>query len=66
MRDVRCPVNPSRLFFKIGGDAVVGADNVIEVACKDCRDRDRKAGHRTALVVHRFTVAGDLVATHRL
>lgn len=57
--DVRCPVNPSRLFMRLRRrDPDVRIDpssNLIEVACRDCA---RAAGAR---VVHRFNLLGELV-----
>jgi hypothetical protein len=51
--DVRCPVNRSRLFMRLHlRDPDIGIDrstNLIEVACRDCRQ------------LHRYDPTGDLV-----
>ena len=58
--DVRCPVNPRRLFMRLQRrDPDVRIDpssNLIQVACRDC---GRAAG---ALVVHQFNLLGELVS----
>lgn len=54
--DLRCPVNPSRLFARLRGPVIVEG-NLIEVACRDCR-----RGRRVR-VLHRFDVLGNLVET---
>ena len=41
----------------------VHPDNLIELACADCRVRLRKSGRPAARVLHRFDFAGDLVST---
>jgi len=58
--DVRCPVNPSRLFMRLKRDPAVRIDpysNLIEVACRDCA---RPTGSR---VLHRYNILGELVET---
>jgi hypothetical protein len=61
--DIRCPENPVRLFFRI--DRIVNIDgaNLIEVACRDCRNQRRAEDPQVSLVLHRFNVAGELVET---
>lgn len=54
--ELRCPVNPSRLFARLRGPVIVEG-NLIEVACRDCR-----RGRRVQ-VLHRFDVLGNLVET---
>jgi hypothetical protein len=74
--EVRCPVGeelpdgfcrPGRLLLKlrISGEmpSFVQPDNLIELACEDCRYRLRKAGYRVRRVLHRYNLAGELVET---
>lgn len=73
--EVRCPVGqwrggqckPGRLLTKLylsgGQPSFVHPDNLIELACPDCKYRARKAGHPVAQVLHRFDLAGNLVGT---
>jgi hypothetical protein len=74
--EVRCPVGeelpdgycrPGRLLLKLrlSGElpSFVQPDNLIELACEDCRYRLRKAGYRVRRVLHRYNLAGDLVET---
>lgn len=55
--DVRCPINPSRLFMRLRRDPNVRidpGDNLIEVLCRDCGG-----------VLHRYNILGELVETVR-
>lgn len=61
--EIRCPENPVRLFFRMGRVVLVDGANVIEVACRDCRNQYRKTRPGVDLVVHRFNVAGELIGT---
>jgi hypothetical protein len=74
--DVRCPVGqplpggecrPGRLLLKlrISGEipSFVRPDNLIELACEDCKYRSRKAGRPVKRVLHRYDLAGVLVET---
>ena len=74
--EVRCPVGeelpsgdcrPGRLLMKlrIAGElpSYVHPDNLIELACEDCRYRLRKAGYQVRRVLHRYDMAGQLVET---
>lgn len=58
--DVRCPVNPSRLFMRLHRDPDVRIDpgsNLIVVRCRDCgRLRGR-------VVDHAYNIVGELVET---
>lgn len=59
--DVRCPVNPRRLFMRLHRDPDVRIDpgtNLIEVACRDC-GRNRGVER----VLHRYNILGELVET---
>jgi hypothetical protein len=60
MGDVRCPTDTARLFFK------VLPDGSLEVACKDCRNRLRRDDPSVVLVLHVYSPAGELAATHPL
>lgn len=74
--EVRCPVGeelpngfcrPGRLLLKlrIAGElpSFVHPDNLIELACEDCRYRLRRAGVRVNRVLHRYNMLGELVET---
>ena len=74
--EVRCPVphllpgghcRPGRLLFKlqVAGEppSFVQPDNLIELPCEDCRYQMRQRGSRVKRVLHRFDLAGNLVAT---
>lgn len=62
--DLRCPVTPRRLFARVlAGDTHVTSDNLIEFACSDCRNANRKMGQPCVLVLHRFNLLGQIVDT---
>jgi hypothetical protein len=74
--EVRCPVPkqlpngsciPGQLLLKLrlSGEipSYVYPDNLIELACANCRDRLRRRGVRVKKVLHRFDLAGTLVET---
>lgn len=75
--DVRCPVpqvwhdgtcKPGRLLLRLrqSGEkpSYVHPDNLIELACEDCKTALRKAGRRgVKRVLHRYNFLGDLVET---
>jgi hypothetical protein len=74
--EVRCPVPtelpsghciPGKLLLKLrlSGEipSYVYPDNLIELACEDCRTRLRKRGVSVKRVLHRFDLAGTLVET---
>jgi hypothetical protein len=59
--DVRCPVNPRRLFMRLKRDPAVRIDrgsNLIEVACRDCAK-----ARGMDLVLHRYDILGCLIET---
>lgn len=60
--EVRCPVT-QRLMLKIGRPTVIDGANLIEVACRDCRNEIRKQGMVVERVVHRYNVLGDMLET---
>lgn len=63
--DLRCPIGPKRLLGKLrqqGEQARINSDNMLELACRDCKDElAKKTGNKPTLVVHRFNIIGDLV-----
>lgn len=74
--EVRCPVPkalpsghciPGQLLMKLrlSGEipSYVYPDNLIELACEDCRASLRKRGVRVKRVLHRFNLAGQLIET---
>lgn len=74
--EVRCPVpqrlpdghsRPGKLLFKLrvagGLPSFVQPDNLIELPCEECRHQLRRRGTRVTRVLHRFDLAGNLVAT---
>lgn len=74
--EVRCPVPvklpsghciPGRLLLKllVSGErpSYVHPDNLIELACEDCRNRLRRQGVSVKRVLHRFDLTGTLVET---
>lgn len=65
--DLRCPANPSRLFARlrlIGEQpSYIQPDNLIEMACWDCRKMLEKRGRRVRRVLHRYDLSGTLIST---
>lgn len=70
--DLRCPQGgphgdeTGKLLARLqlaGETTWVQPDNLIELACHDCRGRLRKQGRDVARVLHRFNMAGELVTT---
>lgn len=74
--EVRCPVPqqlpggdcvPGKLLLKllVSGESpsYVHPDNLIELACEYCRSGLRRRGVRVKRVLHRYDLAGTLVAT---
>lgn len=63
--ELRCDLNPSRLFarWKVDPNVRIVEGNLIEVACNDCRDALRRRGEDVARVLHSFNVLGELVQT---
>ena len=74
--EVRCPVpkplpggdcRPGRLLLKLrlGGEvpSFVHPDNLIEMACEDCKAHARQAGRPVRRVLHRYDLSGVLVET---
>lgn len=62
--EIRCPVGPRRLLFKMiqaGEKPHVDEGNLIELACADCTRTLRKADATVLRVLHRYDLAGDLV-----
>jgi hypothetical protein len=74
--EVRCPVpkplpggscRPGHLLMKLrlAGElpSFVHPDNLIELACEDCKYHAKAGGHPVKRVLHRFDLAGELVQT---
>ncbi len=74
--DLRCPsdlpgrdgaCHPGRLLARLlaAGErpSYVHPDNLIELACADCRARLRRSGRPVARVLHRFDFAGQPAGT---
>jgi hypothetical protein len=74
--EVRCPVpaelpdgtcRPGKLLLKLRlagrRPAFVHPDNLIELACEECKHRARKAGRPVRRVLHRYDLAGRLIET---
>jgi hypothetical protein len=65
--ELRCPSNPSRLFarLKLSGEqpSYIQPDNLIEMACWDCRKLLERSGRKVNRVLHRYDMAGNLVST---
>jgi hypothetical protein len=64
--ELRCPTGPRKLFAKLrlaGLQPSVTTDNLIEMACQDCRRRFRTEGRDVQLVLHRYNIIGDLIET---
>lgn len=61
--EIRCPHNPRRLLLKVGRPVFVDGANMIEVACRACRDDMRHEGKTVMLVVHYYNVLGQIVDT---
>ncbi len=65
--DIRCPVGPRRLLMRVlaSGETphVDRDDNLLELACADCRRIMRKEGTEVNLVLHRFNILGELIET---
>jgi hypothetical protein len=68
--DLRCPhghgADTGKLLARLqlaGPSSWVQPDNLIELACTDCKVRLRREGTSVARVLHRFNMAGELVTT---
>lgn len=68
--DIRCPIGPRKLLAKMlvnNEKPIVTSDNLLELACQDCRRNLRQEGQdNIRLVVHRFNIIGELVMTEIL
>lgn len=65
-KEIRCPVGPRRLFgimLQRGEQPHITGDNLIEMACSDCKRSARQRNPHVSLVVHLYDLAGDLVDT---
>jgi hypothetical protein len=63
--EIRCPVGPRRLLSKllVRGESPTITDNLIEFACDDCKQNQRRLGRNVKRVLHRYDLAGVLVET---
>ena len=74
--EVRCPVpkplpgggcRPGHLLLKLrlAGEipSFVHPENLIELACEDCKYHAKAGGHPVKRVLHRYDMAGNLVGT---
>jgi hypothetical protein len=64
--ELRCPENLSKLLLKLklaGETPKVSDGNLLEIACRDCRDFYRETDPGTKLVLHYFDFAGRFVET---
>lgn len=65
--DLRCPSNPSKLFAKLrlSGEqpSYIQPDNLIEMACWDCRKKLERSGRKARRVLHRYDLSGALIST---
>lgn len=62
--DLRCPVGPGRLHAKVlthGECPEIVEDNLVELACTDCKKALRAQGKQVFRVLHQFNLAGELV-----
>lgn len=63
MLDVRCPVDPRRLFARMA-QGLICEGNLVEVACRECARRLRKTGDPSVrMVLHRFDITGECIET---
>lgn len=61
MLDVRCPVDPRRLFMRMAR-GVVCEGNLVEVACRECASRLRRDGEPDVRqVLHRYDISGECI-----
>lgn len=63
---VRCPLRTQRVMLKIYISEEgyhVADDNLMELACQDCRRFMRRDGEAVSLVLHRFNFLGEYVET---
>lgn len=68
--EVRCPSDFRRLFMKLRVDdrVVVTEENWMEIACPDCvrdyrKESERKGLAPPSLVLHYFSILGELMKT---
>jgi hypothetical protein len=65
--ELRCPVGPRRLFalMRQQGEQprYVHPENLIEFSCYDCRRDMERHGKTVKLVLHRYSLAGELIET---
>ena len=61
--ELRCPVGPRRLLSKllIAGERPHIVGNLVELACSDCKQAERKKGNPVVRVLHRYDLSGALI-----
>lgn len=62
--EIRCPVGPRRLLSKLllsGDKPHITNDNLLEFACSDCRRALKLEGVYVDIVLHRYSLDGQLV-----
>lgn len=64
--EIRCPNGPGRLLSKLlvkGDRPHITSDNLLEFACSDCRRALRFQGEEVTIVLHQYSLDGQLVQT---
>lgn len=73
--DLRCPVPDKRNGHLVPGQLLaklrlaglrpsfIQPDNLIEMPCDDCKYHLKKGGRKVRLVLHRYDLAGNCIAT---
>lgn len=63
--EIRCPLGPQKLFLilRTEGSSIPVSDNLMELACSDCKRSLRRKGLDVRQVLHSYDLAGVLVKT---
>lgn len=64
--DIRCPQDPRHLFLKLrrsGESTHVTRDNLIELACDECKKTERRKDPNVIRVLHLYDLLGELIET---
>lgn len=62
--EIRCPVGPRQLLMKVRQSGEVphySADNLMELACRDCARNARQVDPTVRRVLHRYAFSGELI-----
>lgn len=62
--ELRCPIGPQRLLSKLvlaRETPRIVPGNLIELACSDCKQTQRRRDPSVVRVLHRFNLVGELV-----